>query len=281
MTESARDASAAATAGEEPRLLVFELAGSPEAAAAARHALRAGNGSLPAAIRDDVFLLVTELVTNAFRHAHAGRERAIRVEFRCWPQLVRVSVLDQGAGLGSQAARPMGDGSGGWGLYLVDRIADRWAATPTDSGNCVWFELRCARPTGEQANGAPQSAGGSDPSRRRSDDRAVRAGRRSSSGEVFRVAYVYLLRCADDNLYCGWTTDVDRRLAEHRAGTASRYTRSRLPVELAFVTPVADRPAALREEARVKRLPRAAKLALIASIRGVDHGPRRRRGYGV
>jgi putative endonuclease len=77
------------------------------------------------------------------------------------------------------------------------------------------------------------------------------------------VAYVYLLRCADGSLYCGWTTDVDRRIAAHQAGTASRYTRRRLPVELAAVWPVADRSAALREEARIKRLPRAAKLALI------------------
>jgi putative endonuclease len=77
------------------------------------------------------------------------------------------------------------------------------------------------------------------------------------------MACVYLLRCADGSLYCGWTTDLQRRLAAHASGTASRYTRSRLPVELAFVVSVADRPAALREEARIKRLPRAAKLALI------------------
>ena len=77
------------------------------------------------------------------------------------------------------------------------------------------------------------------------------------------MAYVYLLRCADGSLYCGWTTDVERRLAAHRSGTASRYTRSRLPVELALVTAVADRSAALREEARVKRLSRAAKVRLI------------------
>jgi putative endonuclease len=77
------------------------------------------------------------------------------------------------------------------------------------------------------------------------------------------MPYVYLLRCADDSLYCGWTTDVERRLAAHEAGRASRYTRSRLPVELAAVIPVADRSAALREEARVKRLPRAGKLQLI------------------
>jgi putative endonuclease len=78
-----------------------------------------------------------------------------------------------------------------------------------------------------------------------------------------RVACVYLLRCADDTLYCGWTTDIQRRLASHRSGRASRYTRSRRPVELAVLIPVADRTAALREEARIKRLPRAAKLHLI------------------
>jgi putative endonuclease len=77
------------------------------------------------------------------------------------------------------------------------------------------------------------------------------------------MAYVYLLRCADDSLYCGWTTDVTRRLAAHSAGAAGRYTRSRRPVELAAVVVVADRSAALREEARIKRLSRAAKLRLI------------------
>ena len=78
-----------------------------------------------------------------------------------------------------------------------------------------------------------------------------------------RVTCVYLLRCADDTLYCGWTSDVQRRLAAHRSGTASRYTRSRRPIELAVVISVADRSAALREEARIKRLSRAAKIQLI------------------
>jgi putative endonuclease len=79
------------------------------------------------------------------------------------------------------------------------------------------------------------------------------------------TAFVYLLRCADDSLYCGWTTDVEHRLAAHQAGTASRYTRSRRPVEVAAVLPVADRSTALREEARIKQLSRAEKLALIAA----------------
>jgi putative endonuclease len=79
------------------------------------------------------------------------------------------------------------------------------------------------------------------------------------------MPFVYLLRCADDSLYCGWTTDVQRRLAAHRAGTGSRYTRSRLPVELVAVLPVADRSGALREEARIKRMSRAEKLRLVAA----------------
>ena len=78
------------------------------------------------------------------------------------------------------------------------------------------------------------------------------------------MAFVYLLRCRDGSLYCGWTTDVPRRLLAHRDGTASRYTRSRRPVDLAAVIEVADRSSALREEARIKRLSRAEKLALVA-----------------
>ena len=78
-------------------------------------------------------------------------------------------------------------------------------------------------------------------------------------------AWVYLLRCADGSLYCGWTVDVDARLATHNAGRASRYTRRRLPVELAWSRAMPDRSAAMREEARIKRLPREAKLALITA----------------
>jgi putative endonuclease len=78
-------------------------------------------------------------------------------------------------------------------------------------------------------------------------------------------AWVYMLRCADGSLYTGWSTDVDRRLARHHEGTASRYTASRRPVELAITLPMPDRTAARREEARIKQLDRAAKLALIAA----------------
>jgi putative endonuclease len=86
-------------------------------------------------------------------------------------------------------------------------------------------------------------------------------------------AWVYLLRCRDGSLYTGWTVDVQRRLERHRAGTASRYTASRLPVELVLALPMADRAAAMREEARIKRLYRSEKLALVAGFEAPRAGP--------
>lgn len=77
-------------------------------------------------------------------------------------------------------------------------------------------------------------------------------------------AWVYLLRCSDGTFYCGWTTDPDRRLREHQRGTASRYTRRRLPVEMVWRRECADRSEAMREEVRIKRLTRAEKQALFA-----------------
>jgi putative endonuclease len=76
-------------------------------------------------------------------------------------------------------------------------------------------------------------------------------------------AWVYMLRCADGSLYTGWSTDVARRLARHCSGKGSRYTASRLPVELVYEAAMDDRSAARREEARIKGLDRRAKLALI------------------
>ncbi len=78
-------------------------------------------------------------------------------------------------------------------------------------------------------------------------------------------AWVYLLRCRDGSLYCGWTSDIDRRLRQHDSGRASRYTAARLPVTLALAQPMPDRSAARREEARIKRLSRAEKLVLVAA----------------
>lgn len=74
---------------------------------------------------------------------------------------------------------------------------------------------------------------------------------------------VYLLRCADGSLYCGWTLDLRRRLNQHGSGRGARYTRARLPVELVYEESCADVPAALRREAEIKRKTRQEKLSLI------------------
>ena len=77
-------------------------------------------------------------------------------------------------------------------------------------------------------------------------------------------AWVYMLRCRDGSLYTGWTNDLERRLCRHANGKASRYTASRLPVELVAAWPMLDRCAAMREERRIKALSRAEKLVLLA-----------------
>ena len=76
--------------------------------------------------------------------------------------------------------------------------------------------------------------------------------------------YVYMLRCADDTLYTGCTTDPQRRLAQHNSGRGAKYTCARRPVSLVYVEPAEDHSQALRREAALKRLSRKEKLALIA-----------------
>jgi putative endonuclease len=76
-------------------------------------------------------------------------------------------------------------------------------------------------------------------------------------------AYVYLLRCRDGSLYCGWTVDVEKRLAAHATGKASRYTSRRLQVKLAAAWEMENASAARRMEWRIKRLTRTQKLALV------------------
>lgn len=79
------------------------------------------------------------------------------------------------------------------------------------------------------------------------------------------AAWVYLVRCRDGSLYCGWTTDVAKRVNAHNAGKGAAYTRSRKPVVLVWCDECADRSAALRREAAIKRLPRTRKLTLVKS----------------
>jgi predicted GIY-YIG superfamily endonuclease len=76
---------------------------------------------------------------------------------------------------------------------------------------------------------------------------------------------VYMVRCSDGSFYTGITNNFNRRLAEHQAGRASRYTRVRLPVEPVYWEVALDRSSATRREAAIKALNRQAKLALMES----------------
>ncbi|MBK94148.1 MAG: endonuclease [Planctomycetaceae bacterium] len=75
--------------------------------------------------------------------------------------------------------------------------------------------------------------------------------------------YVYLLRCADGSLYTGMTKDLQRRIQQHNAGTAARYTRGRLPVELVYHEQATSRSQALKREYAIKQLSRVQKESLI------------------
>ncbi len=75
--------------------------------------------------------------------------------------------------------------------------------------------------------------------------------------------YVYILRCADDSLYTGITTDVERRFKQHLAGTASHYTAAKKAVEIVYTETAESKSVALKREAAIKRLSREQKLALM------------------
>jgi len=88
---------------------------------------------------------------------------------------------------------------------------------------------------------------------------------------------VYVVRCADDSLYCGITNDLDARLAAHDAGKGAKYTRGRGPLELVATQRCRDKRVALRIEHAVKRLRRPQKLALDqAQLAGLAATARRR-----
>lgn len=77
------------------------------------------------------------------------------------------------------------------------------------------------------------------------------------------MPFVYILRCADDTYYTGWTTDVDRRVQTHNAGKGARYTRSRRPVTLVHTEEFETREEAMSREWHIKQLTRTQKEELI------------------
>lgn len=90
----------------------------------------------------------------------------------------------------------------------------------------------------------------------------------AQSGATQAYWYFYVVRCCDHSLYAGVTTDLNRRLAEHNAGTASKYTRVKRPVRLIHFERFRTRSAALRRESAFKKLPKQQKEVLILGERG-------------
>ncbi|MGB8644075.1 MAG: GIY-YIG nuclease family protein [Anaerolineae bacterium] len=89
------------------------------------------------------------------------------------------------------------------------------------------------------------------------------------------MPFVYILRCADDTLYTGYTVDLERRVKQHQSGHGGRYTRTHRPVELVYSERRRTRRRAMQRELEIKRLPRAKKLALIAAAKekNATHSP--------
>ena len=75
--------------------------------------------------------------------------------------------------------------------------------------------------------------------------------------------YVYILLTESNTLYCGYTDDVEKRFEKHKQGLAAKYTKSHKPVKIVYKKEFDSKSEAMKEEYRIKRLPRTKKLDLI------------------
>jgi anti-sigma regulatory factor (Ser/Thr protein kinase) len=116
----------------------MNLEGGPEAAVRARRAIGRLRSELDEPTLESLRLLVTELVSNSVRHAGA---RTVDLMVLVTQPAVRVEVTDRGPGFDPAMARVDRNREGGWGLFLVERMADRWGVAREDLGTRVWFEL--------------------------------------------------------------------------------------------------------------------------------------------
>jgi anti-sigma regulatory factor (Ser/Thr protein kinase) len=105
----------------------------------ARRSLEALRPSLDDPLVDEAELLVSEIVTNCVRHAELDVHDAIEVRVRGSRSMIHVDVIDPGAGF-DPSRLPPPNGKGGWGLWLLDRIATRWGVE-RDGVTRVWFDL--------------------------------------------------------------------------------------------------------------------------------------------
>ncbi len=117
----------------------LQVVGGPRAASRARTELSRLSEELEPPVLESARLLVTELVTNAVRHAGVGTIE-LTVEVR--PESLRVDVSNRGIPFEANARLPRADQESGWGLFLVDRLSDEWGVVKEPGRQRVWFELR-------------------------------------------------------------------------------------------------------------------------------------------
>ena len=134
--------------GLDVRLCLTANASAPSEA---RRAVDEMEESLGNTLVEDVRLLVSELVTNSIRHSGAPADRPIEFALNASPNVVRIEVVDWGTW---RTPTPDADGTSGWGLYLVDQLADRWGVEHGE-GTCAWFEIdRSPSPNGDYVRAA-------------------------------------------------------------------------------------------------------------------------------
>ncbi len=122
------------------KLLRLRIAGGPLAPARSRAWLQNAASWLPSELEANLLLLTTELVNNSVVHGHAREEDVIEIEVRPTSAGVRACVSDQGPGFVPSPRTRAVDEPGGWGLELVERMAERWGVEQAERTS-VWFEL--------------------------------------------------------------------------------------------------------------------------------------------
>ena len=120
--------------------LDMRLPGDVRAAAEARRSLQGLNGKVSDRVFEDVRLLVTELITNSVRHAELDGDADIHLRVAVAGDVVRVEVVDAGKGFEPQDRDAPLTQASGWGLYLVEKLSDRWGVERGPRTR-VWFEI--------------------------------------------------------------------------------------------------------------------------------------------
>jgi anti-sigma regulatory factor (Ser/Thr protein kinase) len=138
---NSREPSAAPGTHARSGSIAVELEPGRGCPAEARTAVAPLEGELADQAYLDLRLLVSELVTNCVRHARLGPGDLIRLQVALSERMLRVDVTDPGEGFSNDIPRPVPGRPGGWGLFLTERIADRWGVDRDEGWTTVWLEM--------------------------------------------------------------------------------------------------------------------------------------------